>query len=57
MEIAKIFRPENRRKLLLIAGIAAMVLIGLSVLIPSKNETPQTAAAENADEETARYEE
>ena len=33
------------------------MLIGLSVLIPSNKDTPQTAAAENADEETARYEE
>ena len=57
MEISKIFRPENRKKFLLIAGIAAMVLIGLSVLIPSKKETPQTAASKNADEETALYEE
>ena len=57
MEISKIFRPENRKKILLVAGIAAMVLIGLSVLIPSNKDTPQTAAAENADEETARYEE
>ena len=57
MEISKIFRPENRKKILLVAGIAAMVLIGLSVLIPSNKDSPQTAAAENADEETARYEE
>ena len=57
MEISKIFRPENRKKILWVAGIAAMVLIGLSVLIPSNKDTPQTAAAENADEETARYEE
>ena len=57
MEISKIFRPENRKKIRLVAGIAAMVLIGLSVLIPSNKDTPQTAAAENADEETARYEE
>ena len=57
MEISKIFRPENRKKILLVAGIAAMVLFGLSVLIPSNKDTPQTAAAENADEETARYEE
>ncbi len=57
MEISKIFRPENRKKILLVAGIAAMVLIGLSVWIPSNKDTPQTAAAENADEETARYEE
>lgn len=58
MELHKIFRQENRRKLLLLIGVVVIALIGLSVLLPSdKGKAPQTAVLSDADTETARYEE